>query len=112
MTKITFETDGKDHTNMVSIDDILAILIDKEAENPERAYFDFTKSHDISIMTQVKKYTMDVKEKDFSNLDEFHVESMIEETAINLTDAITKANFDYFKNGMKLGIRMLFELMV
>lgn len=53
-----------------------------------------------------------MKEKDFLNLDEFQVESMIEEIAINLTDAITKANFDYFKNGMKLGIRMLFELMV
>lgn len=37
---------------------------------------------------------------------------MIEESAVDLTDAVTKANFEYLKSGMKLGVRMLFELMV
>ena len=37
--KITFETDGsKDNGRMVSLDDVLAMLIDKEAENPEKSY--------------------------------------------------------------------------
>lgn len=109
--KISFETDGKD-SRMISLDDILTMLINKEAENPEKSYFDFIKTHDSSILTQVKKYTLEVKEKDFSKLDEIQTESMIEESAVDLTDAVTKANFEYLKSGMKLGVRMLFELMV
>lgn len=111
MIKITFETDGTDSSRMVSLDDILAMLIDKEAENPEKSYFDFIKTHDSSILTQIKKYTMDVKGKDFSKLDEIQSEYVIEETAIDLRDAVTKANFDYLKHGMKLGIRLLLDLM-
>lgn len=109
--KISFETDGKD-SRMISLDDILTMLINKEAENPEKSYFDFIKTHDSSILTQVKKYTLEVKEKDFSKFDEIQTESMIEESAVDLTDAVTKANFEYLKSGMKLGVRMLFELMV
>lgn len=109
--KISFETDGKD-SRMISLDDILTMLINKEAENPEKSYFDFIKTHDSNILTQVKKYTLEVKEKDFSKLDEIQTESMIEESAEDLTDAVTKANFEYLKSGMKLGVRMLFELMV
>lgn len=112
MTKITLETDGAESPRMVSLDDILAMLIDKEAENQERSYFDFIKTHDSSILTQIKKYTLEVKDRDFSNLDEVQTESMIEESAIDLTDAVTRANFEYLKSGMKLGVRMLFELMV
>lgn len=109
--KISFETDGKDG-RMISLDDILTMLINKEAENPEKSYFDFIKTHDSSILTQIKKYTLEVKDKDFSKLDEIQTESMIEESAVDLTDAVTKANFEYLKSGMKLGVRMLFELMV
>lgn len=109
--KISFETDGKD-SRMISLDDILTMLINKEAENPEKSYFDFIKTHDSSILTQIKKYTLEVKDKDFSKLDEIQTESMIEESAVDLTDAVTKANFEYLKSGMKLGVRMLFELMV
>lgn len=111
MIKITFETDGTDSSRMVSLDDILAMLIDEEAENPEKSYFDFIKTHDSSILTQIKKYTMEVKDKDFSKLDEIQAEYMVEETATDLSDAVTKANFDYLKNGMKLGIRLLLDLM-
>lgn len=109
--KVIFETDNED-SRMVSIDDIIAVLIDKEAENPKKSYFDFIKVHDSSILTKIKQYTMDVKDKDFSSLDEFQAESVIEDTATDLTDTITRANFDYLKHGMKLGVRMLFELMV
>ena len=35
---------------------------------------------------------------------------MIEETAAGITDAVVKANFDYLKHGMKLGVRLLVEL--
>lgn len=109
--KVIFETDNAD-SRMVSIDDIIAVLIDKEAENPKKSYFDFIKVHDSSILTQIKKYTIGVKDKDFSSLDEFQMESVIKDTATDLTDTITRANFDYLKHGMKLGVSMLFELMV
>lgn len=112
MIKITFEADGTDSSRMVSLDDILTMLIDKEAENPEKTYFDFIKTHDSSILTQIKKYTMEVKDKDFSKLDEIQAEYMVEETATDLRDAVTAANFDYLRGGMKLGVRLLFELMV
>ena len=49
---------------------------------------------------------------DLSGLDEEQTGYAVEETAADLTDSITKANFDYLKHGMKLGIRMLFDLMV
>ena len=111
--KITFETDGsKDNGRMVSLDDVLAMLIDKEAENPEKSYFDFIKVHDSNILAQIKKYTADIKEKDLSALGREQMEYMIEETATGITDAVVKANFDYLKHGMKLGARLLFELMV
>ena len=38
MTKITLETDGAESPRMVSIDDILAMLIDKEAENQKKSW--------------------------------------------------------------------------
>jgi len=111
MVKITFESDGAERPRMVSLDDILTIIIDKEAENTEKSCFDFIKAHEISIMQNIKKYTLDVKNKDLLNLDEEQMGYAVEETATELTDTITKANFDYLKHGMKLGIRILFELM-
>lgn len=80
--KVIFETDNED-SRMVSIDDIIAVLIDKEAENPKKSYFDFIKVHDSSILTKIKQYTMDVKDKDFSSLDEFQAESVIEDTVLD-----------------------------
>ena len=112
MTKITFETDEADSSRMINLDDILAMLIDKDAESQSKSYFDFIKTHDSSILTQIKKYTAEVKDRDFSKLDEVQTEFMIEELVIDLTDTITRANFKYLKSGMKLGVRMLFELMV
>ncbi len=43
-------------------------------------------------------------------MNEFQKETLIEETATGITDAVVKANFDYLKHGMKLGVRLLFEL--
>ena len=111
MTKITFETEEADSSRMINLDDILAMLIDNDAESQDKSYFDFIKTHDSSILTQIKKYTLEVKDRDFSKLDEVQTEFMIEELAIDLTDTITRANFAYLKSGMKLGVRMLFELM-
>ena len=111
MTKITFDTDEADSSRMINLDDILAMLIDKDAESQSKSYFDFIKTHDSSILTQIKKYTADIKEKDLSDLNEFQKETLIEETATGITDAVVKANFAYLKSGMKLGVRMLFELM-
>ena len=36
--KVIFETDNED-SRMVSIDDIIVVLIDKEAENPKKSYY-------------------------------------------------------------------------
>ncbi len=110
--KITFETDGADSSCTVSMDDILAMMIDKEAESQDKSYFDFIKTHDNEILTQIKKYTADIKEKDLSDLNEFQKETLIEETATGITDAVVIANFEYLKSGIKLGVRLLFELMV
>ena len=53
-----------------------------------------------------------MKDKDLSALGREQMEYMIEETATGITDAVVKANFDYLKHGMKLGVRLLVELMV
>lgn len=53
-----------------------------------------------------------MKEKDFSGLDKLQIEHLIEEASTDLKDAVTAANFDYLRGGMKLGVRLLFELMV
>ena len=107
MTKITFETDNSDNSRMVNLDDILDLIIGRESENQEKSYFGF-----IKILTKIKEYTMDMKEKDFSGLDKLQIEHLIEEASTDLKDAVTAANFDYLRGGMKLGVRLLFELMV
>lgn len=112
MTKITFETDNSDNSRMVSLDDILDLIIGRESENQEKSYFGFIKTNDSNILTKIKEYTMNMKEKDFSGLDKLQIEHLIEEASTDLKDAVTSANFDYLRGGMKLGVRLLFELMV
>ena len=110
MTKITFETDNSDNSRMVSLDDILDLIIGRESENQEKSYFGFIKTNDSNILTKIKEYTMDMKEKDFSGLDKLQIEHLIEEASTDLKDAVTAANFDYLRGGMKLGVRLLFDL--
>jgi len=109
--KVTFETDGTDRPRMASLDDILDLIIDSETETHEESYFDFVKAHDVTIVQKLKKYTMEIKDMDFSALDDVQIGDTIEETAADLIDAVTAAHLDCIKHGLKFGIRLLFDLM-
>lgn len=111
MMKVTFETDGTDRPRMASLDDILDLIIDSETETQEKSYFDFVKAHDVAILKKLKKYTMEIKDMDFSSLDDVQMGDAIEETASEVIDAVTAAYLDCIKHGLKFGIRLLFDLM-
>ena len=49
---------------------------------------------------------------DFSNLDVLQTEDVIENVSTDLFDNITGANMDYFRHGMKIGARLIAELLV
>jgi len=108
--KVTFETENAD-SRMASIDDILDLIIDYETETQDKSYFDFVKEHDVSILKKLKKYTLNIKNMDFSSLDDVQIGDAIEETASEVIDAVTTAHLDCIKHGLKFGIRLLFDLM-
>lgn len=90
-----------DIINSVNLDVIPAMIWDLFSDIPDQPRFNFMKLHDDEIMTQIKKYPMDFKNKNFSEMGEQETEELIEQTCVKLFDTITEANFDFFKHGVK-----------
>ncbi len=107
--QIQNKTDSK---NPINLNEIIFHLWDKAAADQDVPYFDFIKIHDQVIMSEIKKYSMDIRKIDFSNLDVLQTEDVIENVSTDLFDNITGANMDYFRHGMKIGARLIAELLV
>lgn len=107
----TSENDsGKRKT--VDLNQIIFLLLDKAAADPEPSYFDFAKYHDHVIMAEIKKYSSDIRKTDFSGMDSQQKEAVIESMAAGLFDSIAAANMDYLRHGFKTGAKLLAELII
>ena len=98
--------------NPISLNEIICHILDRVAADQDTPYFDFVKIHDQILMSGIKKYSMDIRKMDFSNLNSQQIEDMIESLSTNLYDDITKANMDYLRHGVKIGARLLADLVI
>lgn len=101
-----------DNRNPVDLNEIIYLIWDKAAAGQDTPYFDFVKIHDQVLMSEIKKYSEDLRRTDFSNLDSLRMGDMIESMSTDLFDNITAANMDYLRHGMKIGARLLAELVI
>ncbi len=99
-----------DIIDSIDLDTILTMIWDLFSVIPDQPRLNFMKIHDMEIMTKIKEYSMDVKDKNFSGMDKQKTEEFIEQACTELFDTITQANFDFFKHGVKLGARLLAEM--
>lgn len=103
------ETENK---NPIDLNEIIFHLWDMVAADQDTPYFDFVKIHDQIFMSGIKKYSVNIRKMDFSNLSNQQIDNMIESMSTNLYDEITKANMDYFRHGVKIGAKLLAELVI
>ena len=103
------ETENK---NPIDLNEIIFHLWDMVAADQDTPYFDFVKIHDQIFMSGIKKYSVNIRKMDFSNLSSQQIDNMIESMSTNLYDEITKVNMDYFRHGVKIGAKLLAELVI
>lgn len=101
-----------DNKNPVNLNEIIFQILDKAAADQDTPYFDFVKIHDQILMTGIKKYSVNIRKMDFSNLDGLQTEDIIENMSTDLLDNITMANMDYLRHGVKIGAKLLAELVI
>lgn len=101
-----------DNKNPINLNEIIFHIWDGAAADQDAPYFDFVKIHDQILMSGIKKYSAAIGNIDFSSLDSLQKENMIENMSTDLFDSITKANMDYLRHGMKIGARLLAELVI
>ena len=101
-----------DNNSPINLNEIIFHLWDKAASDQDAPYFDFVKIHDQVLMSGIKKYSMDIRKMNFSNLNSQQIEDMVESLSTNLYDDITKANMDYLRHGVKIGAKLLAELVI
>lgn len=98
-------------TDIVSLDMLLAIVCDTLNVASKDSKSNFLKIHDHKIMSQIKAYAEYIKEKNFSDMNDGETEQFFEEGGAHILDAVSEANFDFFKNGFKLGAKILTEIL-
>lgn len=101
-----------DNKNPINLNEIIFHLWDIAAADQDTPYFDFVKIHDQILMSGIKKYSVNIRKMDFSNLNSQQIEDMIESLSTNLYDDITKTNLDYLRHGVKIGAKLLAELVI
>ncbi len=101
-----------DNKNPIDLNEIIFHLWDIAAADQDTPYFDFVKIHDQILMSGIKKYSVNIRKMDFSNLNSQQIEDMIESLSTNLYDDITKTNLDYLRHGIKIGAKLLAELVI
>ena len=106
--KIQIDTDQI--KNAVSLDQIVDLIFNNAAEAQAPSEFDFLKINDRRIMSEIRKYTSEIRNTDFEKEDIQTLDDMVEKLATGMTDTILCVNLDYFKQGMKFGARLLMEL--
>lgn len=98
--------------NPISLNEIICQILDRAAADQDTPYFDFIKIHDQAVMNEIKKYSLDIRKIDFSKMDRQQIEDMVESVSTNLYDNISQSNLDYFRHGIKIGARLLAELVI
>lgn len=99
-------------TGTIDLDMILVLICDLVGTFTKNPKFDFLKVHDTKIMTELKNYSICIKNKNFSDMDDNEIEEFFEEQSINLFDAISQSNFDFLRNGTKMGAQLLADLVL
>ncbi len=99
-----------DIIDSIDLDTILTMIWDLFSVVSDQPRMNFMKIHDLEIMTQIKEYSIDIKDKNFSGMDSHKTEEFIEQACTELFDTITQANFDFFRQGVRLGSRLLAEM--
>lgn len=98
--------------NPIALNEIIFQIWDRAAANQDAAYFDFVKIHDQAIMDEIKKYSLNIRKMDFSGMDTQQIEDVIEGVSTDLYDNISRANLDYLRHGIKIGARLLADLVI
>ena len=102
----------KEHvTDTVDLDMMLSMLCDVIGAASKDSKFDFLKIHDSKIMTQIKKYSECIKDKNFSDMDDVQTEEFYEQESADIFDAISLVNFDFFSNGVRMGAQLLAQML-
>lgn len=107
--QINIEPD--DNGKAISLDEIIDMVVDNAESDPENEKFDFIKMHNQKIMTEIKNYTRHIRKPEFDNISDKKLECIAEIQSSELFDAVYMANIAYLKSGMKLGARLLLDLL-
>ena len=62
-------------------------------------------------MAEIKNYSRYIRSPKFDNIYDQELECVAENQSSQLIDAVYMANVEYLKNGMKLGARLLVDLL-
>ena len=107
--QINIEPD--DNGKAVSLDEIIDMVMDNAESDRKRQQFEFIKAHDQNIMKEIKNYSKYIRKPEFDNISEQKLECIAENQSSKLLEAVYMANIAYLKNGMKLGARLLLDLL-
>ncbi len=101
----------KNQERVIALEEIVDLIMDKSASE-HKPFFDFIRYNDQLIMNLIKKYSMEISKADFSKIDPQSQEDAIENFSSDLCDSISDSHMDYFKHGMKVGARLITELIL
>ncbi len=101
----------KNPERIITLEEIVDLIMDKSASE-HKPFFDFIRYNDQLIMTLIKKFSVEISKVDFSKTDPQSLEDTIENLSSDLCDSISDSHMDYFKNGMKVGARLIAELII
>ena len=106
------QNETTENKNPIDLNEIVFLFWEKAAADQDTPYFDFVKAHDQILMTKIKKYSNDIQKMNLEGMVPEKMESVIESVSTDLYDSITQANLDYLRHGIKLGARLLAELVI
>ena len=108
--QVKFES--SDDNKAVSLDQIIDLFMSNVESDPKSERFAFIKIHDQNIMSEIKNYSRHIRKPEFDDISEQNLECVVEKQSSKLLDSIYCANIDYLKSGMKLGARLILDLLV
>lgn len=100
------------NNNAVSLNKIINMMLDDTETGQRPSQSDYIKSNDQIIMSEIKKYSQDISNAGLADKSGNEYEEMIERMSESLFDAVSTANLDYLQHGMKLGAKLLLELLI
>lgn len=108
-TKI--EIDINEDNKSISLDQIVDMVMDKAETEPKPSQFEYVKEHDQSVMTEIKNFARHVRKPEFKDISDRQLEDVAENQSSDLIEAVYQANIAYLKHGIRLGARIILELL-